>query len=100
MIDFEARMKAKMRSDDRILVLTSIDGRPLNSAGVLDMRLFKGENALHAVRDPLTSLWSLRYDSGILPASLKVKFSNFNKLYTHVERYMNNRRVKIDKVID
>lgn len=94
------REKAKMKADDRILKLGSIDGRPLNSAGLLDTRLFKGENNLHAIRDPYTSLWSLRYDTGNLPPALKLKFTGFNKLHDYVTNYLKGRNVKIEKIID
>lgn len=89
-----------MHSNNRVLKLAPIGGRPLNSAGILDMRLFKGENNLHAVRDPETSLWSMYYDSGILPAVLKVKFSSFNKLQSYLTSYLKSRNVFISEIVE
>lgn len=96
----EEKRKTKMHSDNRILKLAPIGGRPLNSAGILDMRLFKGENNLHAIWDPQSNLWSLRYDSGILPAALKVKFSGFNKLHSYLTSYLKSRNVCISEIVE
>jgi len=100
MLNLEEGQSAKMRSDDRILVLEITDGRALNSAGLLDNRLFKGENRLHAVRDPMSSLWYMKYDNGILPQPLRQRFSSFNKLVDYTTLYFKRRGVKIEKIID
>lgn len=88
-----------MHTDDRLLVLSPIDGtKPLNSSGIVDNRLFKGGNRLHAIRDPMTSIWRMEYDSGVLPGALQKKFTSMNKLMTYVTNYFAKRNIKIDRV--
>src|SRR6266853_529038 len=66
----------KMRARDRIFKLGVIDDKlPKNSTGMVDTRLFTGENNLHAKMDPETCFWSLQYDSGALPQPLENNFT-------------------------
>ena len=92
--------KDKMRSTDRIMHLELMEGTPLSAAGLLDNRLFKGGNRLHAIRDPMNSLWYMEYDNGILPQPLRQRFSSFNKLYDYAVAYFAKRGVKISKIDD
>ena len=87
--------------DDRVLVLSPVEGKdPLSSTGLVDKRLFTGENELHAVKDPQTCFWSLRYTAGVVPPVLKQSFTSFNKLKEFVEQYYNKRNIEIKKIID
>ena len=82
----EEKIRLRMRSDDRVFILRPKEGQsPTKNSGLVDTRLFKGENKLHAVRDKMTSLWSLRYDSGLLPEPLKQRFTSFEALRKFVE---------------
>ena len=91
----------KERSDDRILVLKTQDGKnTLSNTGLIDNRLFTGENKLHAVLEQDTNLWKLKYDNGIVPEALRQKFTSFAKLKSHCEAYFNKRNIEIEKVID
>lgn len=93
--------ESKMRSPDRILVLSVIDGKkPLDSIGNSDKRLFTGENKLHAVMDTQTTLWALKYDMGAVPQPLRCSFTSFKSLRQHTEAYFNKRNVEIKEVLD
>lgn len=92
---------AKNRTGDRILVLAPMEGEaPLNSKGVVDKRLFNGENRLHAKVDPQVMLWYVQYDHGIPPQPFQQRFTSFTKLYNFVEDYYKRRNVKIVQVIE
>lgn len=90
----------KERSTDRVLEVKAIDGKPLNSSGMLDKRLFDGTNKLHGKMEPETCLWYLEYENGPLPEALKARFTNFRLLKEHAERYFQGRNVEIVKVQD
>ena len=99
--DVEARRKAKMRSDDRVLVLEPTKGKnPRNTLGHIDPRLFNGENNIHIIYDDIKGLWKLRYDVGGLPEPLKQNFTTFNTALAAVKKYFETRNVEIVKVID
>ena len=91
----------KMRSKDRVLVLNVMDDKkPKSSTGMVDTSLFTGGNKLHAKMEDDTCLWYLKYDNGILPQPLKVKFTSFPQLKRHAEEYFKNRNIEIKEVID
>ena len=74
-------VRNKLASSDRVLVLEVVDGeKPLSSTGLVDPRLFTGENKLHAIKNPQTCLWHLTYEMGVLPATLKGEYTGFNQL--------------------
>lgn len=89
---------SKMKSNDRILVLEKIDDG--KGVGLVDPKVFTGNNKLHAVMDEGTLLWSFRYDHGIVPGPLKDRFSSFKVLKQHAEDYFRNRNIKIKEVIE
>lgn len=95
------RNLTKNKTTDRIIVLKAGEGeKALNTSGAPDPRLFTGENKLHAVVDIQTMMWSLRYDSGILPQPLKQQFTSYKELMKFVTEYYKRRNIVIDKVID
>lgn len=102
--DFEEKTEkyqAKMRSNDRILVVRQAEGKkPLNSHGVLDHRLFKGENNLHAIVGPFDNLWRLKSEKGLLPEPLKQTFTTFTRLEQHCREYFAKRNLEIIEVKD
>jgi len=91
----------KMRSDDRILVIKQRPGEKTKDAtGLIDYRLFKGGNRLHAMKDPITNLWMFRYEMGVLPEPLKQKFTGFQALFNHATTYFSKRGLEIVEVQD
>lgn len=93
--------ESKMRTPDRILILSVMEGKkPLNTLGTQDPRLFNGENKLHAIMDLQSSLWSFKYDMGIVPPPLKCKFTSFKALRQHADEYYNKRNIEIKEVRD
>jgi len=98
--DIEARRKSKMLDDDRILVLRVMEGKKAtDSAGKLDPRLFTGENKLHAIFDPRTGMWNMKYEMGGLPGALQVKFMEFNELKEFAKEYFKTRNIEIVDVL-
>jgi len=92
---------SRMRSSDRIMELSVIDGqKSLSSTGMVDTKLFTGKNRLHAVMDPQTTLWSFKYEEGILPQPLKGTFTGFKALRKFAEDYFNKRNIQIKEVKD
>lgn len=96
--------RQKMRSDDRILVMKTVEGkRQIDTGGRVDYKdLFSGEgDNLHAIMDPNTCLWEFRYARGALPPNLKgQRFTSFNKLLTFARSYFDKRNLEIVEVID
>lgn len=94
--------RSKMHSNDRALVLELLDPtkKSRTETGILDYRLFEGKNKLRAIRDPVNSLWRLKYTHGILPRPLKQTFTSFSALMRYAEAYFKRRNVKIVEVVD
>jgi hypothetical protein len=91
----------KMKSADRVFVLEKMEGENTkNTKGLIDNRLFSGENRLHAKMDPQNSQWYLQYDSGLIPAALQGRFTSFEKLREHVTMYFGTRNINVKQVID
>lgn len=92
----------KMRKTDRILVLKLKDGtKPVASTGLIDNRLFKGGNRLHAIHDTSIRLWSLKYDEGQLPVQLRHnRWTKFDMLLQDVIVYFDKRNLEIVEVQD
>lgn len=94
-------LESKMRSPDRELVLSHVEGKdPKGSTGLVDPNLFTGTNKLHAKMDPQTSFWYFQYEKGILPEPLKQKFTSFKVLKKHAEEYFAKRNIVIKEVKD
>jgi len=92
---------SKNIENDRILILKVIDDKlPKTSHGMVDQRLFKGDNKLHVIFDGQTTLWNLKYDSGVLPEPLQQKFTSFKVLKNFVAEYFRNRNIEIAEVVN
>lgn len=92
---------SKLRKSDRILVLEKIEGKnTINSTGLVENRLFTGENELHAIMDEQSCLWSLKYKMGSPPEPLKQRFTSFRALYKFAEDYFLKRNIRIKEVLD
>jgi hypothetical protein len=87
-----------MRSTDRILVLEKID--PKGDTGLIDPKVFKGENNLHAVMDQGTCLWSFKHDRGMVPAPLRNKYTSFKAAREQAEEYFRQKNIRIVEVKD
>ena len=91
-----------LKKPDRILVLEKIPGTDAKgSTGLVDNRLFNGENNLHAIKEEDTNLWYFRYDQGVVPEPLRhVKYTSFSKAKEVAESYFLKRNIRIKEVID
>lgn len=89
----------KERKTDRVLLLKAQDGAK-SSKGMVDPRLFNGENKLHVVMNSENLIWSFRYEHGGLPEALKQQFTNFKLAYEHAEKYFKTRGIDIVGVED
>jgi hypothetical protein len=95
------QIKNKERSTDRILVLKPKEGGAKEKAGgQTNNRLFRGSNNIHAIMNPKTCLWYLRYDDGMLQAPLKQRFVSFEDAYKFTKNFFAKRNVDIAEVID
>jgi hypothetical protein len=89
----------KTQTNDRVLVLKPRpDQNTLDNKGLIDNRLFKGENNLHAIMDTQTLLWTMKYEKGGLPEPLKQSWTSFKRLFDYAEKYFNSRGVDISEV--
>jgi hypothetical protein len=79
--------------DDRIFEIKPKEGTSSKSStGLVDNRLFKGGNVLHAYQDAATCLWYLKYEIGGLPEGLKdIRFTRLNTCAEHVRKYFDKR---------
>lgn len=92
---------AKIRSTDRVFILKKKDIKvnTKSSSGIIDNRLFTGENRLHAIQNPETSLWSFKYEHGMTPSTLKSSFTSWQKAYEFIKVYFENRNIEITEVL-
>lgn len=88
-------------SPDRVIKLEVIDNKlPKSSTGMVDTNLFSGENNLHARIDPQTMMWSVHYEKGAVPGSLKdQRWTGFSRLYKDLELYFKDRNIKISEIV-
>lgn len=97
----ESNRKNKLRSDDRVFKLCALDDKhPISTSGLIDKRLFTGDNKLHAIKNGQTTLWSLKYDQGGVPEYLRQQFTSFKLLVKVVGEYFAKRNIKIEEIID
>lgn len=95
--------KTKMRADDRVFILKLIDDKaPISSTGLVDKRLFSGENKLHVIRDEAsTFLWYFKYERGELPDYFKGrKYTKFIEAQKDAVAYFAKRNIRIEEVVD
>lgn len=85
---------------ERKLVLRPIDGeKAKSSTGLVDPRLFKGDNNLRAIRENDSTLWYFKYDVGGIPEQLKGHYTSFAKAKEAAAGYFKTRNVEITEVI-
>lgn len=91
----------KMNSPTRYFNLKVVEGTSgKTDRGMLDSRLFTGENKLKAEMDIETSLWSMSYENGNIPQTLKQQFTSFSKLKNFAEAYFKKRNVEIAEIVN
>lgn len=97
---FDTFENIKERKQDRILVLKVMDGvKPKTGTGLVDPRLFSGDNELHCIQDK-TSLWYFKYKFGGIPEPLKQRFTTFDEALRHATKYFKSRNVLVESVLD
>jgi hypothetical protein len=91
----------KMNSSVRIFELKPVSGgSATKDTGLIDKKLFTGENKLKAEMDPQTTLWVMSYENGVVPAALKQRFTSFSKLRAFAESYFKKRNVEITEILN
>lgn len=68
--------------------------------GLIDDRLFKGGNNLHAVKVPGGNMWTCKMEAGILPVALRQTFTSYVKLINYITDYFKRRGVEVVNVED
>lgn len=92
--------ESKMLNPDRVLVLVPIEGtKPRTSTGMIDPKLFTGENKVHVIKEPQTNFWYFKYEQGSVPEPLKCKFTGFKQALKHAELYYGTRNLQITEII-
>ena len=93
---------SKNRNTDVILKLKIKEGAKgaTNSQGLLDNRLFKGENNIHLMVDPQYMHYFFKYDSGGLPEPFRQRFTSYDKAFNFAKAYFDKRNVEIAEVLD
>lgn len=96
----ENTIEHKMNSPERELVIRPIEGlKTLNSAGIVDTRLWKGGNSIRAIMGE-SGLWYFKQESGLLPDALKAQFTSITKLINFAKDYFIKRNLEIVEVKD
>lgn len=86
-------------SSDRVIGLKPIDGlKPKSSTGLVDPRLFKGENSLHLCMNLENSLWYFRYAQGNIPGALDQHFTTVEKALEYAKTYFRERNLEIVEI--
>lgn len=93
-------MDDKARKTDRVLRLKAREGGSKSSTGLVDKRLFTGDNSLHVIQND-QGLWNFKYAEGAVPPVLKNQsFTSFDLAYSHAKRYFDTRNVEIVGIDD
>lgn len=91
--------KTKMHQIDRVLRLKVKDGKkPITSTGLVDPRLFSGENTMHVIMNKWDCMWRFEYEHGMLPPVFNQRFTSFSKAKKFAEEYFNRRNIEISEV--
>lgn len=89
----------KYNSDDRVFIFEPIEGMKITAAtGLVDARLFTGENKLHAKKDPVYGLWYLQYEKGGVPPVLQQKWTSFNTMLKFARDYFKKRGLLVKEI--
>lgn len=90
----------KMHSPTRELKIALKEGKTAkNSSGLIDTRLFNGENKLFCIMDEYGN-WFFKYQNGLLPEPLKCKFTRVSKAVEYAKQYFAKRDLEVTEVKD
>ena len=90
----------KNHAPTREIIIKPMEGfKTLDSAGVVDTRLWKGGNSIYAIMGD-GGIWHFQYQSGILPEALQGKFTALSKLVTFAKEYFRKRNLEVVEVKD
>lgn len=93
-------LKDKNRFNDRLVICRKMEGKnALSSSGLIDNRIFTGENNLHIIQGP-DALWHFKYDHGMLEQKLKQKFTTFTAIKNFITDYMARRNIEVKEIIN
>jgi len=90
-------IETKTVGNDRVIQLRPIEGKQLDSTGMVDKDLFIGTNKLHGIYDDNLQLWYVKFDSGKIPAPLKQRWTSFQQLFKSVKAYYLARNIEIQE---
>lgn len=79
---------------ERTLILEREDPKSKDNA-MLDPGAFDGKNPIRIIQDPTTMMFSFSYKHGVVPASLRTRFTSFNLAKAHAEQYFKTKKIKI-----
>jgi hypothetical protein len=98
MFHMNEKAEDKILAPEREIVLRPKEGKsPKSSTGLVDTRLFKGDNTLNAIMGE-DGLWYCKFQQGHIPEPLRVKFTKISKLIEHVRSYFDKRDVEIVEI--
>lgn len=94
---YEEKMHAPMRE----LKVALKEGKTAkSSSGLVDTRLFTGENKLLCIMDEYGN-WFFKYsNTGLLPEPLKCKFTRVSKAIEYAKQYFAKRDLEVTEVKD
>lgn len=93
-------LELKNHAPTREIVVKPMEGfKTLDSAGVVDTRLWKGGNAIYAVMGD-GGIWHFQYQNGVLPEVLRGKFTSLSKLVSFAKEYFSKRNLEVTEVKD
>jgi hypothetical protein len=84
-----------MRSVDREIKLERT-----GDVGIIDPTVFTGKNRLRIIMDPVTTMWSFKYDRGVVPPHLQGRYTTFKKALTKGQAYFKQKNIKIQDILD
>lgn len=88
-----------LRKTDRTILLERIDPKNKDN-GMIDPKVFAGENNLHLVMDLVTGLWTFKYERGVVPGPLRDRFASPKQALVFAEAYLKTKNIKIVEVQD
>ena len=89
----------EVNGNKRTLSLKPMQGGAKDTTGLVDKRLFNGQNELYALMDTETCLWHLKQNDGSVDPKLRGKqWTSFKMLMNDVVPYYRNRNVEVTEI--
>lgn len=92
--------KYNMEPDIHVYVKAKEGKKILGTTGLVDNRLFVGDNFFHLVMELSTCFWYAKMDKGVTPEPLRAKFTNYQKALNHLTAYLDKRNLEIKEIKD